>query len=238
VKLLLAPCEHKAARFAVEHWHYSKTMPVGRLVTLGVWEDGAFVGAVVYGRGANVDLGSFIGLGQDECCELVRVALKPSHATKTSKVLAVSLRVFRKLNIGIKAVVSFADPEQKHKGCIYQATNWHFVGLSQTTTQHYLGGRWVHNREATSGAFGGVKRYTKEQIDKAPKRQTLPKIKYVYCFDPDLQAKVAAMSKPYSEIDKAFPVGYFPSRVGGASRSTPADHAGDGGAIPTPTLEP
>lgn len=238
MKLLIAPCEHKAARYAVEHWHYSKTMPVGRLVTLGVWEDDVFVGAVIYGRGASIDLGSFLGLDQGQCCELVRVALKSAHKSKTSKILAISLKVFHKINAGIKAVVSFADPEQKHRGCIYQATNWHFVGLSDAANQYYLGGRWVHNREVTSGAFGGAKRYTKDQIESAPKRKTLPKIKYVYCFDPDLKVKVEAMSKPYSEIDKAFPSGYFAPRVGGASRSTPADHAGDGGAIPTPTLEP
>lgn len=238
MKLLIAPCEHKAARYAVEHWHYSKTMPVGRLVTLGVWEDDVFVGAVIYGRGANVALGSFLNLNQSECCELVRVALKSGHKSKTSKVLAISLKVFQRINEGIKAVVSFADPEQKHRGCIYQATNWHFVGLSGTTTQYFLNGRWVHSREAQGGAFGGASRYSKDQINNALKRETLPKIKYVYCFDPDLKVKVEAMSKPYSEIDKAFPSGYFALRVGGASRSTPADHAGDGGAIPTPTLEP
>ena len=38
------------------HWHYSQAMPAGKLVTFGVWEHGRFVGAVLYGRGANHNL--------------------------------------------------------------------------------------------------------------------------------------------------------------------------------------
>jgi hypothetical protein len=236
MKLLIAPCDYKAATYAVKNWHYSKTMPIGRLVTLGVWEDDVFVGSVIYGRGASSSLGSFLSLDQSQCCELVRVALKSGHKTKTSKVLAIALKVFSKLNPGIKAVISFADPEQKHKGCIYQATNWFFVGLTEIDKQYYLGGKWIHSRNVNSGPFGRSVAYTKNQIDNAPKRKTLPKIKYVYCFDADTKVKASALSHPYSAIDKAFPKGYFSARVDGASSSTPADQAGDGGASPTPTL--
>ena len=35
---------HKAAKYACENWHYSKCLPSGKTVKLGVWEDNNFIG--------------------------------------------------------------------------------------------------------------------------------------------------------------------------------------------------
>jgi hypothetical protein len=72
--LALDWCSFDAAKYAVEHWHYSHAMPAGKLAKVGVWEDGSFIGAVVFGRGANSHLGSPYGLSGLQCSELVRVA--------------------------------------------------------------------------------------------------------------------------------------------------------------------
>jgi hypothetical protein len=73
--LTVAPCDFAAAKYAIMHWHYSRTVPKGKLVTFGAWEDSQFIGAVVYGRGVSDNLGTAYGLDQTEVCELVRVAL-------------------------------------------------------------------------------------------------------------------------------------------------------------------
>lgn len=39
-------CSHEAAKHAVLRWHYSRAMPAAKLVRIGVWEDGRFVGAM------------------------------------------------------------------------------------------------------------------------------------------------------------------------------------------------
>jgi hypothetical protein len=44
-------CSHAAAKYAVEHWHYSQTMPVGKLAKIGVWEDNKYIGAIIFGLG-------------------------------------------------------------------------------------------------------------------------------------------------------------------------------------------
>ena len=46
-------CSHPAAKHAVMRRHYSRRMPNAKLVRIGVWESGRFVGAVIYGCGAN-----------------------------------------------------------------------------------------------------------------------------------------------------------------------------------------
>ena len=43
-------CDIKAARFACMNWHYSKSVPVGKLVKVGVWENKKYIGCVLFGR--------------------------------------------------------------------------------------------------------------------------------------------------------------------------------------------
>src|ERR1041384_6843663 len=86
-------CSHKAARYAVTHWHYSRQLPAGKLVKIGVWEDGAFCGSVIYSYGANRNMAKSLSMKQTEVCELTRVALKKGHVAPVSRILAVSLKM-------------------------------------------------------------------------------------------------------------------------------------------------
>ncbi|WP_239873981.1 hypothetical protein [Yersinia enterocolitica] len=67
---------HQAASFACLNWHYAKAVPVGKLVKVGAWEDGKFIGVVIFSRGANNHIGQPYSLQQDQVCELTRVALR------------------------------------------------------------------------------------------------------------------------------------------------------------------
>jgi hypothetical protein len=31
-------CSHEAAKYACEHWHYSRCVPASKLIKIGVWE--------------------------------------------------------------------------------------------------------------------------------------------------------------------------------------------------------
>lgn len=42
-------CSHATAARAVRRWYYRPEMPRGKLAKLGVWEDGTFVGVVIFG---------------------------------------------------------------------------------------------------------------------------------------------------------------------------------------------
>ncbi|NJL26887.1 MAG: hypothetical protein HC897_02890 [Thermoanaerobaculia bacterium] len=62
VDLKLDFCTHEAAKHAVLRWHYSRAMPSAKLVRIGVWEAKRFVGAILYGCGANRHLSRPFGL--------------------------------------------------------------------------------------------------------------------------------------------------------------------------------
>lgn len=157
MSLVVAACSRDAAKHAVMRWHYSQAMPSGRLITHGVWEDDAFIGAVIYGRGANDRLLAPFGLKQSEGCELVRVALT-THVAPVSQVVAASLRRLKLSNPGLRLVVSFADPAQGHHGGIYQAGGWLYLGRAATTREFMLKGDQVHER-TVSAMVVQAKRY-------------------------------------------------------------------------------
>lgn len=204
--LTVAPCSRKAAEHAVLRWHYSQTMPVGKLVTLGVWEHERYTGAVAFGRGAQPQLGAQFGLAQTELCELVRVALR-DHKHHVSQIVAAALRQLRTTNPGLRAVVSFADPAHGHHGGIYQAGNWLYMGHSETQTEYLVNGERVHERTLSSllKARAHTRRDGESRLDwlrrtRDPRAQrvTVPsKHRYVYPLDRAMRRRLTKHAKPY-----------------------------------------
>jgi len=183
---------HESAKYAVEHWHYSKSLPVGKTVKVGAWENGKFIGVVLFAYGANNNIGKPFGLLQTECCELVRVALN-KHQSPVSKIVALALRMLKKSNPGIRLVVSYADTQQGHHGGIYQAGNWVFVGTSDGATQYVLNGRIVHSMQIQTFIRAG----------KLKSRAGLTTVvagdkhKYLMPLDDALRVSILLLSKPY-----------------------------------------
>jgi len=190
-------CRREAAVHACERWHYSACAPAGKLVTLGAYEGGEFVGAVVFGRGANNNIGSRYGLEQTQICELVRIALR-RHDTPVSRIIAVALRLLRRQSPGLRLVVSYADPVQGHHGGVYQAAGWLYAGASQAQRELIVNGANMHKR--TAGSRWGtasptqLRRRTGLQVDYGPK---LWKHTYLMPLDAAMRAQIAPLMRPY-----------------------------------------
>jgi hypothetical protein len=194
--LVVAPCDIRAARHAIMKWHYSKTVPAGKLVKFGVWENEEFIGSVIYGRGTNRHIGSEYGLDQYEVCELVRVALT-AHKTPVSQIVAESLKQLKTLNAGLRLVVSYADPEQGHEGTIYKAGNWIYVGAPPSMPYFIINGKKTHSRTAYVG--GRNLQWYKDNVDSNAITVTPPgKFKFIYPLDKQTRRKVAKLRLPYT----------------------------------------
>lgn len=183
-------CSHQAAKYAVEHWHYSKTVPKSKLAKLGVWEDDAFVGCVIFGVGATSQLVQRFGLTQIQGCELVRVALT-SHNAPVSQIVAVALKVLRRTYPGLRLVVSFADPEQSHHGGIYQAGNWLYDGKTAASDEYiYKGKRW--QGRSFRNSHKGM-----ENHPSVTKVKGSSKYRYLMPLDDEMRKQIAPLAKPY-----------------------------------------
>jgi hypothetical protein len=216
---------HKAASYAVENWHYSRTMPVGKCVKIGVWERNAFIGALVYSWGANHNMARSIGLAQVECCELVRVALR-EHASPVTRIMAIAGRMLRKQSPGLRAIVSYADPNKGHHGGIYQGGGWVYLGETAPTFVYELHGKELHKRAFTGQQFGNGKASKRDLPPGAVKVQRQSKHKYVFALNEHDKARMVAMSKPYPKK----------VRAESADSGTPTVQVGRDGAEPISAL--
>jgi hypothetical protein len=107
--LTLDWCSYAAAKYAVQHWHYSKAMPTPPLVKIGCWEDTQFIGCILFGRGTNKNLCRAYRLSITEVCELTRVALT-RHDAPVSRLIRIALRLLTVSSSRLRLVVSYADP--------------------------------------------------------------------------------------------------------------------------------
>lgn len=221
VNLKLDWCSPQAARFACEKWHYSGTYPVTKTARVGVWEDGAFIGAIIFscGAGASCD-GSRYGLAKTfEVAELQRVALR-AHKSPVTRMIAIAIRMIRKRYPRLKMLISFADPGEGHHGGIYQGGGWLYCGRTAPNTELLLeDGRWVHSR--TTGNQWGAKSLA-GRLQVKDKRTTPGKHRYVLPLCDEVRRRIVSM--PY------------PKRAGSADSGTPGLQPVGGGATPTPAL--
>ncbi len=115
-ELRLDFCSYQAANYACRHWHYSRKIPVGKLVKIGVWEDGKFIGVIVFGDGL---LGPksivYGGVDKFKVAEIVRIALR-KHEHPVSRMIAIAVKLLLKRCPGIELIVSFADQGENHHG--------------------------------------------------------------------------------------------------------------------------
>ena len=213
-------CSHKAAEYAVKHWHYSRRMPTSTTVKIGVWEDENFIGCVIFGVGSgNATNGVSYGLRRhSDMAELARIALK-KHKTPVSRIVSVAIRLLQKQSPGLLLLVSYADPAFGHHGGIYAGGNWIYTGLETTQQKLYqINGKWCHSR--TAG-------HQVSTVKGLPSRKLPRKHRYLMPLTDAMRLQLAPLAKPY------------PKRICAASidSDAPGFQPEEGGADPTAALQ-
>lgn len=210
---------HEAAKYACEKWHYSGCLPssLQKRVAVGAWEDNKFIGVVVFGHGANPQIGSPYGLTINECVELTRIALKREHKTPVSRIVKFALKFLKQSQSGIKLIVSYADQAQGHHGGVYQAGNWIYVGsMKGVPSLRYRGKVW--HAKALRTSFPLLK-HSDPSVEKVPAGD---KHKYLMPLDDEMRQRILPLAKPY------------PKRAKDQASTNPVDL---GGETPTRTLQ-
>lgn len=213
---------HEAAKYACEKWHYSKCLPssLQKRVAIGAWENGKFIGVVVFGHGANPSIGKPYGLTIHECVELTRIALKSGHIAPVSRIVRLALKFLSKSQPGIRLIVSYADQAQGHHGGVYQAGNWVYVGsMKGVPSLRYKGKIW--HAKALRTSYPKLK-HSDPSVEKVPAGD---KHKYLMPLDEDMRKRILPLAKPY------------PKRATSADSGTPGIQPGGGGANPTVALQ-
>lgn len=120
----------KYARPYIAANHYTKTFPDSTKYTFAGFIEGKLAGIITYGMG--VGLNQYTSLLPDlqkgEYLELTRLWSPDGFPKNTeSKLIAESRKL---LPSNVRLIMSFADGSRGHVGTIYQASNFHYCGLS------------------------------------------------------------------------------------------------------------
>ena len=140
--------EYKDTKHLILNVHYAKRMP-SISFAYGLFEYDNFVGLVSYGTPASPSLCKGI-MGEEyksHVLELNRLVLVNNKKNEASYLVSQSLKLLPKP----RCIVSYADTQQGHAGCIYQASNFLFTGTTKARTdmagkdgkhsRHHLGDR-------------------------------------------------------------------------------------------------
>lgn len=135
-------------------WHYADHVAVQAKETFGLFREGPFlpelVGVCVYTRPAGPSAAQkYYPQDPDKCLELRRLCLiddTPKNAE--SFFVSRTLKWLRK-HTEWKYVVSYADPEQGHRGTIYKASNFKYEGVTAPGQSLLVDGNPFHIRTLT-----------------------------------------------------------------------------------------
>lgn len=203
------------------NYHYSKTVPTGKLVGMGVWEDDKFIGCVVFGRGVGNAQIERYGIKVTEGAELVRVALT-THKTPVTRIVSIAIKELKKHSPGLKLLVSYADSRQGHIGTIYQAGNWVYTGKAKTTNDYLYKGKYFHVRSMNRMIKNG--KFDRAFVNSLPQRSGGERLRYLYVLDESMRQLVEGLRQPY------------PKKTRDEHESNVASfQLAEGGAVPTIT---
>jgi hypothetical protein len=209
-------CTREAASFATTAFHYSRSMPAGRLVCIGAWEADQFTGCVIFSRGAASNIGTPFGLTQSQVAELTRIALRRGHRTPTSRILAIAVRLLKKQSPGLKLIVSYADPRHGHDGRgVYAAANWIYLGQTQRERLIVLHGKVTHARTVSSRYGTRSLAWLRANVDSSAEHLIeLPKHKYALPLDAGMRDRLRALAQPYPKREQSAESGTPQNRRG------------------------
>lgn len=160
-------------------WHYSRNCPAGKIY-FGLFDKLNLIGVICYGEPAmrnqkkcyNVDI------------ELRRLCcINETPRNTESYFIGNTLKIIKKL--GYRRCLSLADPNFGHKGIVYKASNFQYMGTEcgGGSRDIFINGEKIHSRTAFA-RFGasGYKKLKELFPDKKVEVKNKER-KYVYVYD-------------------------------------------------------
>ena len=179
---------HTVRKF-LKKWHYSDYVNIQAKHTFCLFKNGKFdipemIGVCIYTRPAGPSAGqTYYPEAPDRVLELRRLCLideTPKNAE--SYFVGRTLRWLRQ-NTAWEFVISYADEEQGHKGVIYKASNFKYLGKTSSGKKLEVDGKSFHIRTLSmlDRPYGvEINRRYKAKDEGVKVIETLPKNIYTY----------------------------------------------------------
>lgn len=250
-QIVIQPITKTHADRIIRSLHYSGKIVQNSQLHLGIFLDGRCGGALQFGPSLDKRKLQHLVVGTrwNDFIELNRMALAdwlPRNGE--SRALAVSMRLLKRHYPWLKWVVSFADAAQCGDGTIYRAAGFLLTGITKNVAMWRMPDDRVVcrvNLEPGNQAVADKRRYGKRGGEAATSflrrigAVPIPgyQLRYMYFLDSAARERLTVPVIPFSRI-RRLGAGMYRGkpRAGSVDSGTPADHAGGGGATPTPAL--
>lgn len=176
----------------MEKWHYSKSINglqssycFGLYYKDSIDNEEILIGAMIYGRLGMANVWKKYASHSDEVLELRRLALIDSTVRNSeSYFIAQSLKWLKK-NSEVKTIISYADGFYKHKGIIYQASNFINIGETSKGRKIVYQNKYYHDKAIRTKYNGKLKPFASRlkkalEVGEAYYIETPPKT--IYCY--------------------------------------------------------
>ena len=144
---IVEPATLRHVRNFIEKWHYSKNVNGVRIqYCFGLYYQNALIGAMTYGGIGMAGVWKKYAKKESDLLELNRLCCIDATPKNTESYFIA--KTLRWLNTNTKAmiVVSYADPFYGHKGTIYKASNFEFVGQTAPGRVIEFEGKRFHDK--------------------------------------------------------------------------------------------
>lgn len=256
--IIVKPISSADAERVVKRFHYSGKVVQNSQLHFGVFIDGRCEGAMQFGP--SMDKRKLIGLVEgtawNDFIELNRMAFGPKLPRNSeSRAISIALRMIRKHYPNIGWVISFADGTQCGDGTIYRASGFVLTGWTKNKTLiEFPDGTRIANMTLTANwdaesvaalcrRLGVPVKYrtVKEWRNLGGRELEGFQFRYIYFLDPKARERLTVPILPFSKIDELgarMYRGERGKRAGSSDSAAPEYHSGEGGAVPTPALQP
>ena len=183
----IIPCERLEIKRFVETNHYShsingvKSSYCFKLLS----NENEIIGAALFGTLGMANNWKKFAEKEEDVLELRRLCCIDDTMKNTESFFISRCIRWLKQNTEVKIIVSYADENHGHKGVIYQASNFEFVGTTSPSKMILYNGKLYHDKTIRTKYKGELKPFAKrikESLEKGESKYVDTKFKYCYVY--------------------------------------------------------
>jgi hypothetical protein len=166
--------------------HYSKSINgCDAAYCFKLMDNKKILGAAFFGRMAMANQWKKFSDNQNDVIELRRLCCIDETPKNTESYFISRMIKWLKNNSHHKIIVSYADEEHGHKGTIYKASNFEYLGKQKGAKVIFYQGKNYHDKTIRTKYNGEIKPYAKKILDalsngEAIYKNTAGKHTYIY----------------------------------------------------------
>ncbi len=153
--LVVHPLSTRIARDICRRHHYLGSYPGGAALNFGISVRNRLLGVAVFGVGPPNAYRFFDPAERNQILCLARFWLDDRLGRNAeSRTLSIIVRLLRRHQSTVKALVAYSDPSAGHNGMIYRAAGFLYLGESEATPLYRFTDGSVHHSRTLGYRFG------------------------------------------------------------------------------------